>query len=144
MTEGDIWSRIKGWLTGYSVRIENSLSGGISDVLWCPVGLSVFLELKVREGNHIYVRNSQVVFGIHASKSVPHFQHMFIVGRASIKDLMCYEYNTVMRCPSITLESGKQRIDISYAQPDDTWSGVQDVNNYFKFLEKAKRNGSTV
>lgn len=142
MTESDIWNRIKGWLTGYSVRIENSLSGGLSDVLWCPLGLSVFLELKVRDGAVIYIRNSQVVFGLHASKSVPYYQHMFVIGSVANRFLSCYHYATIMRCHSVVVEPGKQKFYIENAKPDWVWSGGKDVSGYVEFLEKAQRNGT--
>lgn len=142
MKETDIWQRIKPWLEGYAVRVENSLSAGLSDIVWCPLGLSVFLELKVRDGAVIYVRNSQVVFGLHAAKSVPPYQHMFVVGGVVNRQLLCYNYATVMKCHSVVIETGKQKFYIEDAKPDRVWSGGRDVSSYVEFLEEKKRHGT--
>lgn len=137
ITESKIWLRIKPWLEGYKVRIENVLTAGLSDVLWCPNGRSVFLELKVRDGNYITVRNSQIVFGIDARASVPNYQHFFVVGNNQEDPLQIYNFNTIERCPSVlSKQPGKQRFYIGDSIPDQIWVDKRDVYNYIKFLQE--------
>ena len=143
ITENKIWSRIKPWLIGYRVRVENLLTSGLSDVLWCPNGRSVFLELKVRDGNYITVRNSQIVFGIDARVSVPPHQHLFVVGTSQDEPLYLYRFNSIERCPSIlSSQPGKQRFFIADTPDDFEWTGAKDVRDYIKFLEESKKDGT--
>lgn len=145
LTESKIWSRIKPWLLGYKVRIENVLTAGLSDVLWCPNGRSVFLELKVRDGNYITVRNSQIVFGIDARASVPPNQHLFVVGTSQDEPLYLYKFNSIERCPAVLhSQPGKQRFFIADTHEDFEWTGAKDVRDYIEFLEEGKRNGTTI
>lgn len=141
VTESDIWNRIKKWLPGYSVRLENSISAGMADVLWCPLGKSIFLELKVQEGPFIYVRNSQFVFGIQAAASVPANQHLFVVGTIANRNLSCYTYNCIAAQPATLIGKSKRKVFIGHIIPDYVWTGGSDVCNYVIQLEEKARNG---
>ena len=69
---------------------------------------------------------------------------MFVVGNVVSRQLMCYNYATVMRCHSTIVETGKQKFFIEDAKPDRVWSGAKDVSNYVEYLEKAKRDGAVI
>jgi len=136
MTEQKLWQRMKSWLCGYSVRLENAVSEGLSDALWCPRGLAVFLELKIQHGNWIVVRNSQMVFGLDVRKSVPNPQHLFVVYNLARPALMCYTYNTIKLLPSSTGQNKAIRVLMKDAVADYEWSSEKDVSNYLSGLEE--------
>jgi hypothetical protein len=130
---------MRAWLPGYAVRLENMVGVGMPDVLWCPQGRVVFIELKVQTGYWITVRNSQMVFGLEVRKSVPDHQHLFVVATLAHPHYLCYTYNTIRALKS-TAGSHKFTIDVYMrdAQPDYTWRGKDDVSDYLKGLEGLK------
>lgn len=63
MTESDFWSDIRlhcpapDW-----TRIENTAMSGAPDVNGCLDGVDVWLELKIKKGNLIEIRHSQILW----------------------------------------------------------------------------------
>jgi hypothetical protein len=94
---------MKAWFLshGYPVRIENSISSGIPDIIYGQDGVLMFIELKILHGGKISMPKYQYAFGNVISKHIVPHAHWVAVGVSD--QIHMYMFNQVINQPNLVV-----------------------------------------
>ena len=126
MTESDLYELEKQNIPGAYTRIENSISSGIFDVHLTTNCLGHWIENKIRRGNVIKVRGTQMVWGREQLLyGLPNL--WFIVGTDKKLPPKLYRAAAILPRCDLNRTDGKGHIlvDISDLEPAATgWAAI--------------------
>lgn len=134
LDEYEAGSKWCGWLQPhgvYSVRIEN-IGLSMPDTLLVHKGLTVFNEMKVRRGNHIYAPMYQLPSYIRLAEHLRRWQMVYVVFSFGAFDL--YEFHVIKQYDWQPTNSGKLKLDISEVPVLMTIRDSQQVTEYLEWI----------
>jgi hypothetical protein len=134
MKEKDIWKKYSPELQnhGLAIRLENSVSNGVSDIIFITHRKVLFIEVKILKAGKIKLEPYQVAWHTKAMRYLHSYYDVFWI--AIGKEIWSYTWSSLSNCPKDVREDGVYFFP-DKAHPDFILTGPADIVEWLRSIK---------